>query len=1838
MNSAGQLYQPEDSMRRCPIRIFTAALMLLLTYAAPSFADDTARYVIRSDNSDYFGFDLRAEKEVTLDQCEAICLQDNQCRAFTYNISAQWCFLKSDYGRLEPFEGAIAGRIETTNAADDIGAPATLSFVPAYIVDEARQFAIKLTRQTGTTGQSLRALTGMAGNAIAAGDPRRAMDLYAASIHLAPEETKTWAGLANAALTVEPANNDDNYQLPQYATSSAFNAYLTSRTVPARANALALLAAALERRNMSRPALEAYKASLALENSASVQAAYKDLRARKGFRVVDHTVDSDSSTPRICVQFSETLIKTGLDYASYISVDGASPKAVDAKDKQICVEGLRHGQRYRIALRDGLPAAIGEGLEQPVALNVYVRDRSATARFTGDNFVLPSTARRGIPLVTVNSNSANLKLYRVGERALTQLLTGSQFLRQLDGYSASRITDDLGIPIWDGTLDIETELNKDVVTSIPVDELVPDMQPGVYVLTARPEGDRRNSWETQATQWFVVSDIGLTTYAGEDGLHVFARALSNAKPMAGIDLQLLARNNEILGTATTDETGQAAFTAGLTRGENAMAPAIIMANGPEGDFVFLDLTRAGFDLSDRGVTGRPAPGAFDVYVWTERGIYRAGETVHVAALARDTSANAVSDLPLTFIFKRPDGVEERRFVSNGAALGGHTVDLDLLSNAMRGTWQVRVHTDPKAEPVAEQMFLVEDFVPDRIEFDLTSDAERLAIGDTASVTVDGRYLYGAPATGLALEGEINLTSVRTWDGFDGFVFGLADEEKAASRISLNALPILNSNGKSTFDVRLDDTPSTTQLLNADVTVRLRESGGRAVERKLDIPVAADDTMLGIRADFKNGQVGEGATASFDVIALDPAGNRQAAPNLRWSLVKVERQYQWYRNGNSWNYEPVTYTRQIADGMVDTSPEETGKIAVQTDWGRYRLEVETANAGGPITSIEFNAGWYVEASSTETPDGLEIALDQASYKPGDTARLTISPRFAGELLVTIGADNLLETKMVSVPEEGSTIEIPVGDNWGAGAYVTATLFRPGTAQESRMPMRAIGIKWLQIDPGARKLDVSLDLPEKTQPRQSLDVPIRIAGLPAGQDAYVTIAVVDVGILNLTRYEAPAPDAWYYGQRQLGLELRDLYGRLIDGSLGATGRIRSGGDGPGMTADGSPPTEELVAFFAGPVRVGDDGTAVANFDIPQFNGTARVMAVAWTRDAVGHATSDIIIRDPVVVTASMPKFLAPGDQSQLRLDLANTDGPAGIYTLDFVASNGVTMAETGIPGTVDLAAGAKRSLVLPLNGAQAGDGSITVVLSHAEGLQIAQTVQIPVRPSSMPITTRQVLTLAAQSGSVILDEDFLAGRIVNAASVSIGVSRGVDFDVPALLLSLDRYPYGCAEQTTSRALPLLYLSEMAAASGMAEDPSIRERVQKAINRTLSNQSYSGGFGLWSPGSGDLWLDAYVTDFLTRAREQKYDVPEQAMMQALENLQNTLAYTTDIKESGSEIAYALYVLARNRRASAGDLRYYADTQMDAFASPMARAHIAAGIALYGDPVRAESAFSAALRLASGDEQIPMSRADYGSPLRDSAAMLALAAETRPVPSLVDDMVDLVAASRLTDQSTSTQEAAWMLLAARAIKAGDASIALQVDGEQHNGAFARLMSGPDLLNNPITITNQGDEPLDAIITIIAPPKAPLPAGGNGFSIERTYFHLDGNQANVTEAKQNERYVVVIRVIEDNAWPSRIIVNDLLPAGFEIDNPRLVGSAELSNFTWLGQTNAAHTEFRHDRFVAAFDRHSNNPRELTMAYVVRAVTPGRYVHPAASVEDMYRPQFSARTASGLMEVRAAGE
>ncbi len=1094
--------------------------------------------------------------------------------------------------------------------------------------------------------------------------------------------------------------------------------------------------------------------------------------------------------------------------------------------------------------------------------------------------------------------------------------------------------------------------------------------------------------------------------------------------------------------------------------------------------------------------------------------------------------------------------------------------------------------------------------------------------------MDGHFLYGAPASALDLQGAVTITAAKERPGFAGYSFGLEDDEVTAARQELDDLPATDAAGKASFPVKLDKIPATSRPLEATITVSMAESGGRAVERKITLPIAPDAPMIGVKPAFSGRSLADGANADFDVVMAAPDGKTLPQSGLHYELLRVETSYQWYRQNGSWEYEPIKRTERVSDGTVDVATDKPARISLPVKWGRYRLEVSTPGQNGLLTSLTFDAGFYAE-SSADTPDLLEVALDKNDFKSGDAMNVSVTARTAGRLTLNVFTDRLVASTSQDVKAGAVHVPLTVGKDWGTGAYLVATLRRPLDAPAQRMPGRAIGVQWFSIDRSERTLALDMKLPSTMRPNNALNVPFKLAGLAAGEEAHVVVAAVDVGILNLTNYKPPAPDKYYLGQRQLTAEIRDLYGQLIDGMQGVRGAIRSGGDS-GAELTGPPPTQAPLALYSGIVSVGPDGTAQVNFDIPAFTGTVRVMAVAWSKNKVGKASGDVIVRDPVVLTATLPRFLRTGDRGNVQLELDNVEGAAGDYNIA-VASDGTVKLDGDKPVTLKLAAKQRDHVAVPVSAAGAGASALKVSVSGPNGFALERTYALDVRPANQILTRRTVRALAPGE-TLTLSKDMFADFVPGTGRVGLSVAISASLDIATLLNELDRYPFGCSEQITSRALAMLYINELSAQAKLAIDGDIDQRIKDAIQRLLARQDSNGSFGLWTVGGNDPWLDAYVTDFLTRARERNFEVPQAAFTQALDRLRNYVSSTPDpSKNGGRDLAYALYVLARNGVAPVGDLRYIADTKLDDLETPIAKAQLAAALAMLGDKTRADRVYLAALDAISPQPKLELDvgRVDYGSTLRDSAALVTLASEGRATQRTIDDAVARIDAARAITSRTSTQEDAWLVLAARALVKQVNAISLSVNGDTRQGALYRSLRA-DELGQPLAVSNRGTGTVQAVVSVSGSPLTPEPAAERGFKIERSYFTLDGEPADIGKVKQNQRFAVVLKMTEPNPQSGRVIVADYLPAGFEIDNPRLVSSGDTGTLSWISNAvEPVNSEFRDDRFTAAFDRDDNSPPVFTVAYVVRAVSPGHYVLPQAVVEDMYRPDRFGRTGNG---------
>ena len=1617
-------------------------------------------------------------------------------------------------------------------------------------------------------------------------------------------------------------------------------------------------------------------------------------------------IDTSGAAPDACLRFSEALDRRAeAHYEDYVRIEPRVAPALRVAAADLCLGGLVYGTTYKVTLARGLPALSGARTARDETVEVGLGDRPAQVTLAGDGFILPRAASNGLTIQTVNVERVTVRVLRMSDRLLPSRIHQADHwsdiralaIREITRYQIRDLLKDSASLVWSGTMAIEPDHNRPVETAFPLSEIVPPGRSGAYLViaenaagatperffTASPrsrddEGDDE-LWASVPAHWVIATDIGLSTMRGADGLHVFARSLASADPLPGVKLSLLAAGQDVLGEAATDAAGEASFAAGLLRGTGANAAATLVAHG-ESDFTLLDLGRAAFDLSDRGVAGRPAAGPVEAFLYTERGIYRPGDTVNVMTLLRDRLGGAIDALPVILVLRRPDGLEAKRFAVAAQPAGGFRQDVSLSSSAVRGVWSVEALIDPSGSPVGRVQFEVQDFVPQKLKVTLKSASAALRLGEPIGVAVDGQFLYGAPAAGL--KGEAELRVVRDpapVPNAKGYRFGLIDEplDDVVQRLTLAAA---DEAGHAEIGEPLQRLAPTTAPLKGLLSAGMFEPGGRLVAERLELPIRTQPLLIGIKPRFTDDRAEEGKEALFDILVFDAEGHPVARPGLHWRLLREDRVYDWYRANSSWTWHYHVVDEALASGEIDAPTGAPAVLSQTIQWGYYRLVVDDAETHA-ATSVRFQAGWMASAEGADTPDRVDVAAEKPVLSPGETTRLRIRGPFAGKAQVTVASDQVFETRQIAVAKDGTDIDVTASAAWGAGAYVLVSLYRPLADGQPHDPVRAVGLAWLAIDAKPRTLSVTLDAPERVTPRHSIAVPVTIAGARGDGPTFVTLAAVDEGILQLTHFAAPDPVQFLFGKRRLGLELRDDYGRLLDGSA-ARGAIRQGGDAAASAASLGGQglavvSTRTVALFSGPVRVDGGGTAQIMLDIPDFEGQLRLMAVAYNQGAVGRGEARLTVRDPVVAELSLPRFLAPGDHARLALMLHNTDGAPGDYRVTLSATGAATIMADH-PLDYALGSGERKLDQAEIAGLDEGVGTIAADVSGPGGYTLHRDWQIAVRAAQYPITLEDTAAQAPGEAFAI-DAGKLKPFVPGSVRVSLGYSAFAGIDVPSLLQSLYRYPYGCTEQLTSSAFPLVYFNDPSPLGQRRQDGGVKQRVQQAIDTILDRQDASGRFGLWRAGDGDAspWLNVHAVDFLVHAKDAGFVVPDAA-------LQRSYAWLTEaIRRIGEDNrgiyahapdatrTYAAYVLARAGRAEVGELRRLHDTAQwataagkivpasvrwssdgDSLAPPLSLGQLAGGLLLLGDHARARSAF--ALAIANLDAATPprwWANEYYYTPIRDLAGLIAVAAESGDAATTAALLDRFRALSPKADE-LNTQDKAWLLAAAHALNSETRGRRLTVNGDDRDGLKLPTAFTPDgaEIAAGYRVVNSSGAILWRTLTVEGAPRQAPSAMDQGYSLSKEYLRLDGAPADPASLAQNERVIVLLSGRVHDSDSHRTVLVDMLPAAWEIET--IVTRPE--EYAFLGLLSKPRVaEARDDRFVAAFDlgdpergerhwryseRNDDEPQldddAFRLAYIARVVTPGHFALPAAMVEDMYRPGLMGRT--GAAETTAA--
>lgn len=1526
----------------------------------------------------------------------------------------------------------------------------------------------------------------------------------------------------------------------------------------------------------------------------------------------------------VCLNLTHPLPQNkGIDYTPYISVEPVlKDYRVSGKNSNICVDGFDYGRDYTIHLKSGIQAANQLKLKEAQTFNVYVEHRKPRLAFRERGYILPSSGPQILPMNTLNIKESQLALYHIPERGIAGL-DPQEFFKNIRGWDAQRLKTEKGQRIWEGKLTTEASMNNLVTHGIALNKLLPkQLESGVYFLTAGiKKEDNANDEQGFSTQFFVVSDIGLSLYQGPQGVHVYANSLGNAKPIEAIELNLIARNNRILGKLTTDDKGHALFPETLTAGKDGNTPEFVFAQKGE-DFTFLKFEPMGFDLKDRGVQGRNKKTVLDGYLYSEKGIYRPGEDVHLTALLR-ADQKAFQKEKITLKLFKPNHQEAYTSMSEDQGAGSYVWEYTLPSSSYQGNWTAQIFHDPKGDPISEIHFEVNDFVPPKLDVRLHNLKETMKGQENFQLDVNANYYYGAPGNDLDVSGDIELKKAdHPFQQWKEASFGFEEEPFKPIKLPLEKSKTDEKGYVHLVqDLKIQSDYYAPLSINARINVF--EPAGRPVSKTTQSILYHQPFYIGINPLFKD-KVANGSEANFEIFTITSDSQLIGKPKLSFVLYEEEYDYVWYRASNDVNFERNIRDKVLSRGEIETKEEKPSALRLPIQYGRYRLEV-TDPETGMGSSIRFASGWSYAQDHPDRPDLVDLQVDKKSYKTGETLVANIKAPFKGFVnLLAIGQE-VTTLFQGEVDSKGHVQHIELSPHLckDSGFYLVATAIRPLDAGNQLMPGRAIGITWVSLNDVIERTELRFEL-TKDIIRPNTTFVSKLNYEKGLKDAYATIALVDEAVLNLTNYKSPNPLSYFSSQIDLAYSIFDSYGKLINPFGAVLNDSLVGGDGMMGGALSILPGRSFktLLHFTGVLPLDESGEMEFSFDLPEFDGKARLMAVLWSDKKLGQAEQDLYVRDDVVHDLSLPRFIAQGDETKVPFMMHNLEGPEGKYSVSIKNSDTAHLSPSQL--LFNLARNAKETQNLTLLGNKGLDG-IQHFGVHIEGpssYRRDNNWQISLRSPFMEQVKREFSVL--QKGqSLHVTREMLEGFDPAQSKIRLELSGFPSFGVQKISHDLREYPYTCLEQTSSS----IY--------GFLVDPKeYADKIQQHLSRLYQLQDIQGLFMMW-PDSYyfDGFMSSFAVDTLLTLKAANVDVSEAVLHQGLKS-QNA-KIDIDVEDNNPSLliekAYAHYILAKANKNAMSQIRYFADNHKKAISSSMiASAFVAGTYAHLGDKNESFDWFKSAFQAKSGDYR------SYGSSIRDLALVLSIVAETSEgYPQLMEKARELAAQLPLKTY-LSTQEMAWILrLHSHLEKAGSAQ-EFSIDDEKFEGKDVKpFLYLPQEVESSKKVVNHHNNPL--FVSISAEGK--IAENGlydkeirdKGFTIVRELYTTEGTKITENQFTQGELYIVVLKGEIEKPLEEQIVVADLLPAGFEIENPHLYKTPDLYPFL-SDLLVPLMAEGRDDRFVASF-KGDSHAKSFTLAYMVRASFQGSYAYPAPFVESMYRPEIHGLGIRGQIKV-----
>ncbi|HKC37851.1 MAG TPA: alpha-2-macroglobulin family protein, partial [Chitinophagaceae bacterium] len=979
--------------------------------------------------------------------------------------------------------------------------------------------------------------------------------------------------------------------------------------------------------------------------------------------------------------------------------------------------------------------------------------------------------------------------------------------------------------------------------------------------------------------------------------------------------------------------------------------------------------------------------------------------------------------------------------------------------------------------LASKNFSVEEFVPDRIRVNTKLDKEFMRSGDPAKLAINAMNFFGPPAANRKYEIEIQVKQKYfSAEKFDDYDFSLANQNTFFDKEVKEGTT--DADGNSVIEYTVPATYADMGALQTSFYTTVFDETGRPVSRASKVDVFTQDVFFGIKQDwFYYYPLNQ--PVKFNLVAVNKDGNVTSS-TAKVEVIKHEYRTVLTKSGSYFRYESQKEDKSMMDKEI-TVGNATGFSYIPRSPGDYEIRISRPGANSYVSRGFYSYGsWGATNTSFEVSKegNIDISLDKKSYFTGESVKALFKTPFSGRMLVTMETDHVVSHQYVDVSKRDASVELKLDGDHVPNVYITATLIKPHEASDIPLTV-AHGFKNITVEDKSRKITVEIEAKKTVRSKTHQKVTVK-----AAPGSFVTLSAVDNGVLQISDFKTPDPYDYFYQKKALQVSAFDLYPLLfaeIRAKLSSTG-----GDADAEMAKRVNPMPakriKVVSYWGGIKKANGSGVAEFEFDIPQFSGELRLMAVSYKGQSFGAADNTMIVADPIVVSTALPRFLSPGDTVNVPVTLTNTTDKSANVTAS-IAVEGPMKVVGGNNQSVSLAAKSEgRATFKIVADPTINVGKVTVTVSGM-GEKFTDATEISVRPpSTLQKTTSSGSIVGGNTQNVNIGlGDFIPG----SSNYSLVISRSPALELGEQLKWLVQYPYGCTEQTVSAAFPQIYygdLSDLMQLNKQQNKLNANSNILEAIRKIKMRQLYNGAVTLWDgEGKEDWWATIYAAHFLLEAKKAGFDVDNGLLETMLNYINNKLKNKETItyfynrdqnkKIAPKEVAYGLYVLALSGRTNVPAMNYYkANPSILALDS---RYLLAAAYATAGD----KKSFTAMLPASfSGEESVAQTGGSYYSDVRDEAIALNALIDVDPGNAQIGMMVKHVADKLKNRRWLSTQERAFAFLAlgkhARAANNSTATAEIKVNGKTiakvDGGQWTGDMKA--LGNNNIEIATKGN------------------------------------------------------------------------------------------------------------------------------------------------------------------------